>query len=82
MNFATKFMETISKTNNFYYFWWLDASKPSEAIVPEIMDIVVFTNNFQDFCYQIHGNYWCQGRKHSNNPGQWGGYHIYIYTCM
>ena len=28
------------------------------------MENVGFTNNFQDFCYQIHGNYWFQGRKH------------------
>ena len=40
MIFATKFMETISKSNNFLYFWWLEASKPSEAIVPEIMEIM------------------------------------------
>ena len=77
MIFATKFTETLSKTNNFHYFWWLEASKPSEAIVPEIMEIVGFFNNFQDFCYQIHGNYWFQGRKHSKN--QWGGVpYIYI----
>ena len=65
--------------DNFHCFWWLEASKPSEAIVPEIMETVGFTNNFQDFCYKIHGNYWFQGRKHSKNLGQWGGYHIYIY---
>ena len=61
---------------NFHYCWRLEASKPSEAIVPETMEImetVGFTNNFQDFCYQIHGNYWFQGRKHSKNLGQWGG---------
>ena len=85
-------METMSKTNNFYYFWWLEASKPSEAILPEIMEImetVGFTNNFQDFCYQIHGNYWFQGRNHSKNLGQWGGtiyihifMHIHTHTCM
>ena len=68
--------------DNFHCFWWLEASKPSEAIVPEIMKIVGFTNNFQDFCYQIHGNYWFQGRKHSKNLGQWGGGTIYIYVCV
>ena len=90
MIFAAKFMETISKTNNFHYFWWLEASKPSEAIVPEIMEIIEavgFTNNFQGFCYQNHGNYWFQGRKHSQNLGQWGGVpyiyiYIYIYTYI
>ena len=67
----------------FHCCWWLEASKPSEAIVPEIMETVGFTNNFQDFCYQIHGNYWFQGRKHSKNLGQWGGtIYIYIYICM
>ena len=71
--------------DNFHCFWWLEASKPSEAIVPEIMEIKEtggFTNTFQDFCYQMHGNYWFQGRKHSKNLGQWGGticIHIYIY---
>ena len=69
--------------DNFHCFWWLEASKPSEAIVPEIMKTVGFTNNFQDFCYQIHGNYWFQGRKHSKNLGQWGGVpYIYIYICV
>ena len=68
--------------DNFHFFWWFEASKPAEAIVPQIMEIMEtggFTNNLQDFCYQIHGNYWFQGRKHSKNLGQWGGYHIYIY---
>ena len=61
-----KFVEKVEKVglanifhDNFHCFWWLEASKPSEAIVPEIMEImetVGFTNNFQDFCYQIHGN--------------------------
>ena len=72
--------------DNFRCFWWLEASKPAEAIVPEIMEImeiVGFTNTFQDFCYQIHGNYWFQGRKHSKNLGQWGGVpNIYIYIYM
>ena len=60
MIFATKFMETISKTNNFHYFLCFEASKPSEAIVPETMEImesICSTNSFHDFCYQIHGNY-------------------------
>ena len=49
----------------------------------EIMEIVGFTNNFQNFCYQIHGNYWFQGRKHSKNLGQWGGtIYIYIYVYI
>ena len=55
MVFATKFMETIGKTNNFHSWLWLEASKPSEAKIPETMEIVetiVFTNNFHDFCYQ------------------------------
>ena len=39
----------------------------------EIMETVGFTNSFQDFCYQIHGNYWFQGTKHSKNLGQWRG---------
>ena len=72
--------------DNFHCFWWLEGSKPSEAIVPEIMEImetVSFTNNFQDFCYQTHGNYWFQGRKHSKNLGQWGGVpYIYKYVYL
>ena len=44
------------------------------------METVGFTNNFQDFCYQIHGNYWFQDRKHSKNLGQWGrGVTTYMY---
>ena len=53
---ATKFMETISKTNNFHYFWWLEASKPSEAIAPEIMEImetVGFTNISKIFATKL-----------------------------
>ena len=87
-----KFVEKVEKVglanifhDNFHCFWRLEASKPSEAIVPEIMEImetVGFTNNFQVFCYQIHGNCWFQGRKHSKNLGQWGGYHIYAYIYI
>ena len=76
-------MGTVSQSIISINFGGFQASKPSEAIVPEIMEImetVGFTNNFQDFCYQIHGNHWFQGRKHSKNLGQWGGYHIYVYT--
>ena len=72
--------------DNFHCRWWLEASKPSEAIVPEIMEImetVGFTNNSKIFCYQIHGNYWFQGRKHSKNLGQWGGtIYTYIEICI
>ena len=61
----------------------------------EIMETVGFTNNLQDFCYQIHGNYWFQGRKHSKNLGHWGEgvphrhvqkiillRHLYIYKTI
>ena len=40
MIFATKFMETIGKINIFHNFLCFEASKPSEAIVPEIMEIM------------------------------------------
>ena len=73
--------------DNFHCFWWLEASKPSEAIVPEIMEIMetaCFTNNFQDFCYQIHGNYWFQGRPEAQQkPRSMGGVpYICIYIHM
>ena len=59
----------------------------TQAVVEaQIVEKVGFTNNLQDFWYQIHGNYWFQGRKHSKNLGQGGGYHMYIYMythiCM
>ena len=82
-----QFVEKVEKVglanmfhDNFHCFWWLEASKPSEAIVPEIMETVGFTNNFQDFCYQTHGNYWFQDRKNSKNLGQYT--YIYIYICI
>ena len=67
--------------DNFHCFWWLEASKPSEAIVPEIMETVLPIIS-KIFCYQIHGIYWFQGRKHSKNLGQWGGGTRYFYTCI
>ena len=49
MILATKLMETSSKTNNVHYFLWLEASKPSEAIVPEIMEIMETVGFYQKF---------------------------------
>ena len=67
-------VEKVVKTNFFH-----DSSRFGG---PNRGKNVDFTNNFQDFCYQIHGNYWFQGRKHSKNLGQWGGYHIYIHIYI
>ena len=64
--------------DNFQCFWWLETSKPSEAIVPEIMETVGFTNNFQDFCYQIH----VSGQEAQQKPRSMGGGTIYIYIYV
>ena len=60
---------------------WKKLAWPTFSTTQAILE-AGFTNNFQDFCYQIHGNYWFQGRKHSKNLGQWGGYHIYVWVHM
>ena len=44
---------------------WKKLSKPTfsttQAVLEaQIVENVGCTNNFQDFCYQIHGNYWFQ----------------------
>ena len=41
----------------------------------EIMETVGFTNNFQDFCYEIHGS----GQEAQQKPRSMGGGTIYIY---
>ena len=67
---------------------WKKLSKPTfsttqAGLEAQIVEKVGFTNNFQDFCYQVHGNYWFQGRKHSKNLGQWGGtIYIYVYKLQ
>ena len=54
-------MEIICKTNISHEFCGIfKVSKPSEAIVPEIMEImeiIGFTNRFHEFGGQNHGNH-------------------------
>ena len=55
MNLVAKRMETIGKPNKFHEFWCFEVSKPSEAIVPEIIEIMGFTNSFHEFGSKIMG---------------------------
>ena len=47
MVFETKLMDIIGKTNNSHELWCFEVSKPSEAIVPDTMEIMEIIDFYQ-----------------------------------